>query len=173
MTKTSKSDSKTEKTTCCGGSSKPCAAHPPRQTEDPRRLARQSALQFLHQLSVQNGQNIDQLDDFLAEFSKNDQASQLARPWIRGVWQNVGQIDQIIEQASINWDLARISLVDSSNLRLAVYQLVYCPDIPAKVVINEAIELAKLFSTAEAPRFVNGILDVILGKLKSKPPEQS
>ena len=173
MTETSKPDGKTEKTTCCADSSKPCVAHPSRQTDDPRRLARQSALQFLHQLAVQNGRNIDQLDDFLAEFSKNDQASQLARPWIRGTWQNLNQIDQIIEQASINWDLARISMVDSSNLRLAVYQLVYCPDIPAKVVINEAIELAKLFSTAGAPGFINGILDVIRGKIKSQPPEQS
>ncbi|MCK5269139.1 MAG: transcription antitermination factor NusB [Sedimentisphaerales bacterium] len=128
---------------------------------DPRSLARQTAVQFLHQLVVQDGRCLDEVNLFLNEFAPNLQSRSLAREWIRGTWQHLEQIDQLICRASTNWEPSRISLVDRNNLRLAIYQLLYCPDIPPKVVINEAIELARLFSTAQAPAFVNGVLDAI------------
>ena len=135
---------------------------------DPRSLARQAAVQCLHQLVVQSGRCLDQVDLFLSEFAPNLQSRSLARQWILGTWQHLEQIDQLICQASTNWEPDRISLVDRNNLRLAVYQLLYCPDIPPKVVINEAIELARLFSAAQAPAFVNGVLDAIYHKIKEE-----
>ena len=136
--------------------------------EDPRHLARQLTLQFLYQLTVQNGANLDQMDSFLSEYSDNSQARQLATGWIRGAWQQRECLDEMIGRISANWDLARISLVDLSNLHLAVYQLLNCPEIPAKVIINEAVELAKIFSTAQAPAFINGVLDAPSIKIKNK-----
>ena len=135
---------------------------------DPRSLARQAAVQCLHQLVAQSGRCLDQVDLFLSEFAPNLQSRSLARQWILGTWQHMEQIDQLICQASTNWEPDRISLVDRNNLRLAVYQLLYCPDIPPKVVINEAIELARLFSAAQAPAFVNGVLDAIYRKIKEE-----
>jgi len=87
---------------------------------------------------------------------------------IKGVWGCHGKLDELIGWASENWDLSRITLVDRSNLRLAVYQLVECPEIPAKAAINEAVELAKEFSTAQAPAFVNGVLDAVRKTISNK-----
>ena len=137
------------------------------QGVDLRHRARQVAMQFLYQLDVQKGGSLEQLEDFLKEYGSEEQDRRLAREWINGSWKNIGQIDQLIESFSSNWQLNRISLVDRSNMRLAVYQLLYCPDVPAKVVINEAVELAKEFSTAGAPGFINGILDAIYRSIHS------
>jgi N utilization substance protein B len=138
------------------------------QGGDPRRLARQLALQFLYQLTVQGGANLDQMDSFLAEYSDNVQIREMAARWIKGAWQQVNQIDLLIRQTSANWDLSRISKVDHSNLQLAAYQMINCPEIPTKVVINEAVELAKTFSTAQAPAFINGVLEAIKKKITDK-----
>ena len=140
------------------GHAGPASAEP---KTDPRRQARICALQFLHQLDVQAGENLEQLDGFVNEQLADMAAGELAKQWIRGTWQNHPQIDRQISQVCRNWDLARINLVDLSNLRLALYQLEFCKDIPERVVINEAIELARLFSTTAAPGFVNGILDAV------------
>ena len=135
---------------------------------DPRSLARQTAVQYLHHLTVQNGWGLDRIDLFLDEFTVHPQARPLARQWILGTWQHLERIDQLICQASANWQPSRISLVDRNNLRLAIYQLLYCHEIPPKVVINEAIELARIFSTAQAPAFINGVLDAIYHKIKEE-----
>ncbi len=78
-----------------------------------------------------------------------------------GVAQNLAQIDQTIGQHSTNWALQRIAQVDLSILRLAAFELLYRPDVPASVAINEAIELGKQYGTKESPAFINGILDKI------------
>jgi len=131
---------------------------------DPRRAARILAMQFLHQLNVQNGASLDLLDAFLDQYCDHPDALRLARGWIRGAWQQRTVIDEMIRSVSDNWDLTRISRVDRSNLELAVYQLMFCPDIPAKAAINEAVELAKMFSTAQAPGYINGVVDAIWKK---------
>ena len=118
-------------------------------------------MQFLYQLNAQNGANLEQLEHFLKEFSDDPQTREIARQWIIDTWRNLDQLDTLIIQAAVNWDLSRISHVDRAILRLAVHQLTACPDIPPKVVINEAVEVAKAFSTTQAPAFINGILDTI------------
>ena len=132
-----------------------------------RRQARRAAMQYLYQIDTQKGENIDQLEQFLAEFCDDLQARKLARQWIKGTWQRMEHIDKMIAGSCENWEISRISPVDLGNLRLAVFQLLDCPEIPPKVVINEAIELAKLFSSQQAPKFINGVLDSIQQKIMS------
>ena len=141
---------------------------PSEKEEDPRRVGRRLALQFLYQLDAQGGANLDQMKNFLDEYGDDFETRELAEKWIKAVWVNHAKMDELIGKVSENWDLSRITLVDRSNLRLAVYQLVECPDIPAKAVINEAVELAKEFSTAQAPAFVNGVLDAVRKVVGSK-----
>ncbi len=78
-----------------------------------------------------------------------------------GVLQNKEDIDRIIERYSSNWKVSRMACVDRNVLRLAVFELLYCEDIPTKVSINEAIDIAKKFGASESGSFINGILDSI------------
>ena len=80
----------------------------------------------------------------------------------------IKSIDEMIASASTHWNLERINPVDLSNLRLGVYQLCYCPQIPPGAVINESVELAKQFSTSRAYGFINGILDTIRRKQQNE-----
>jgi N utilization substance protein B len=91
----------------------------------------------------------------------------LARDWTKRTWQDLAQCDRYISACIIKWQLSRLSTVDKSILRLAVYQLKSCPDIPPRVVINEAIELAKKFGSDKSGSFVNGVLDSVLKKIRS------
>ena len=124
-------------------------------------------MQYLYQFHTQKEKKADQLEQFLAEFCDDLQARKLAREWIDGTWQSIEHIDKMIDKSCENWEVSRISPVDLGNLRLAVFQLLDCPEIPPKVVINEAIELAKLFSSQQAPKFINGVLDNIQQKITS------
>ena len=83
----------------------------------------------------------------------------------KGVEARGEQIDQLIEQASVNWRIPRMPTIDRNILRLASFELLACPDIPASVSINEAIELAKRFGDRESRAFVNGILDRIAAEV--------
>ncbi|MBA7476128.1 Transcription antitermination protein NusB [subsurface metagenome] len=123
-------------------------------------------MQALYQLDVQGPDLFELLDRFFAEADEDDFVRKLASDWTKGTWENLEQCDEPIIVSTIKWQFTRLSPVDKSILRLAVYQLKFCPDIPPKVVINEAIELAKKFSTDKSPAFVNGVLDAILKKLK-------
>jgi len=90
---------------------------------------------------------------------------QFADPLIRGALEHREEIDQCIKKCVQNWDLPRIAAVDRNILRLAIYEMLYREDIPPVVTINEAVEIAKKFSTQDSGRFVNGILDKIRGEL--------
>ena len=133
---------------------------------DKRTRARELAMQGLYQLDVQGPDLLEQLTEFFIENDPDDLVRKLASEWTKGTWENLAQCDELIVASIIKWQLSRLSAVDKSILRLAVYQLKFCPDIPPRVVINEAIELAKKFSTAQSSAFVNGVLDAVLKKLK-------
>ena len=137
---------------------------------DKRTRARELAMQALYQLDVQGSDLLEFLGQFFLENAPEELVRKLASEWTRGTWQNLSQCDGLIVASSIKWEISRLSFVDKSILRLAVYQLKFCPDIPPKVVINEAIELAKKFSTVQSSAFVNGVLDAVLRRLK---PERS
>jgi len=122
-------------------------------------------MQGLYQLDVQGSDLLEFLDDLFIEAEADEFVRKLASDWTRQTWKNVAQCDELITASTIKWHLDRLSPVDKSILRLAVFQLKFCLDIPPKVVINEAIELAKKFSTDKSSAFVNGVLDAILKKL--------
>ena len=139
---------------------------------DKRTRARELAMQAIYQLDVQGSDLLQRLCEFFIENEPNDKIRKLASDWTKGTWEKLKQCDELIVNSAIKWRLPRLSPVDRSILRLAVYQLEYCRDMPPKVVINEAIELAKKFSTDKSPAFVNGVLDAILKKITSRVSEQ-
>jgi len=134
---------------------------------DKRTRARELAMQSLYQLDVQGGEYLDRLGMFLRENSEDDAVLGMADEWSRKTWENLEACDELIKAAAVKWELGRLSQVDRSILRLSAYQLKFCPDIPGKVVINEAIELAKKYGAEQTPRFVNGVLDAIFRKLSA------
>jgi len=136
-------------------------------SQDKRTRARELALQALYQLDIQGPDVFEHLDEFFVENDSDEFVRKLAFDWTKGTWENLTPCDELIADATIRWQFTRLPPVDKSILRLAVYQLKFCPDIPPKVVINEAIELAKKFSTDKSGPFVNGVLDAILKKLKT------
>ncbi len=129
-----------------------------------RTRARELALQFLYQWDQRGGEALENLPSFIANGDPDPSVKRYARTLIQGVIDNVAAIDAKIIEVAENWDISRMAFVDRNVLRLATYELLYLPDIPPKVAINEAIDLAKKFSTADSGAFVNGILDKIRQK---------
>ena len=128
-------------------------------------------MQAIYQLDVQGKNMLGCLGEFFREEEGDDSIRKLADQWSKGTWEKLSECDELITASTIKWKLSRLSSVDKSILRLAVYQLKFCTDIPPKVVINEAIELAKRFSTAQSSAFVNGVLDAALKKLTTNEHE--
>lgn len=135
---------------------------------DKRTRARELAMQALYQLDIQGSDLLGRLmAEFFREMEGDSRTRQLAWDWTSGAWSKVAECDGLIGGSTIRWQFSRLSPVDKSILRLAVYQLTSCPEIPPKVIINEAIELAKKYSTEKSGPFVNGVLDAVLKKLRA------
>ena len=138
-----------------------------------RRQARECALQMLYQLDMSRGE----ADEIVARFWQTNDADSEVRAFadelVRGVVKNMGELDDLLSSHSTNWKISRMAAVDKNVLRLAAYELTNRPDIPVKVTINEAVEIAKRFGTAESGAFVNGILDNIAGKVKKDQPGEA
>jgi N utilization substance protein B len=127
-----------------------------------RRKARELALQLLYQLDVQGeGDPQPHLDDFWLRHPVDREAREFAESLVRGTKQHEAEIDEMIARYAENWELDRMAVVDRNILRQAIYELLWAPAVPPKVAINEALEVAKKFSTQESSRFINGILDRI------------
>jgi len=136
---------------------------------DKRTKARELVVQALYQLDVQGPELLERLmGEFFSVTEGDERTRRLAWEWTNGTWAHLARCDELIVAATIRWQFSRLSPVDKSILRLAVYQLTCCPDIPPKVVINEAIELAKKFSTEKSGPFVNGVLDAVLKKIRAQ-----
>lgn len=119
------------------------------------------ALELVYQLDL-GGRSFDkEAQEYLSEGSRRPEVSEFASELARGCWQHREEIDKKIAQLAEHWELSRIAAIDRNILRLGAYELLYREDIPRKVSINEAVELAKRYSTAESGAFVNGILDKI------------
>lgn len=155
-----------------------------------RREARERAVQFLFQYDLNKPEN---LDESLAQFWDSQRAAAIAEdkgrarwgetmdlppptsdeaamrlfaePLIRGTLEKLTEVDGKIQHYTKNWDMNRMAVVDRNILRLAVFEMLFRDDIPPVVSINEAVDIAKRFSTDESGRFVNGILDKIKGDL--------
>ena len=110
---------------------------------DKRTRARELAMQGLYQLDVQGSDLLGRLEQFFAENEPDSKVRKLAFQWCSNAWENVARCDQLITDSTIKWGMSRLCPVDKSILRLAVFHLSICPDIPERVTINEAIELDK------------------------------
>ena len=126
-----------------------------------RTLSREIVLQVLYQLEIRGNEVIDEVDAFCIEQGKDAEVSDFAMKLVKGCIQKMKEIDKRIIDISENWELQRMPVVDKNILRLACYELFYMDDVPPKVSINEAIDLAKKYSTEKSGLFVNGILDKI------------
>ncbi len=126
-----------------------------------RTRGRELALQFAYQLDLRGSELLDEAEPFLREQEADKDARRFALRLLRGTWEHLDAINDVIQGVAQNWDLSRMAVVDRNVLRLAVFELLYCEDIPPKVSINEAIELGKRYSTQNSGAFVNGILDKI------------
>lgn len=141
-----------------------------------RRRAREAALQILYFLDAQE-QPVDRLlTSYFTYFRDDaesavldDEARAFAEELVRGVVSRRDAIDQAISRAALNWRIERMARVDRNVLRLATYELTAMANIPARVTLNEAIELAKRYGTAESASFVNGILDKVAQNTKPAP----
>jgi transcription antitermination factor NusB len=144
-----------------------------------RTRAREIAMQVLFQLDVRGdayasevGKTVTQLCADAAEDATD--VVEFAARLVEGTRQQLSAIDQRLAGVTRNWDLRRMAIVDRNVLRMATWELLFSSDIPPKVVINEAIELGKKFSTANSGGFVNGILDRIridIEKERSQPAQ--
>ena len=100
------------------------------------------------------------------EKKKNKAVIEFMESLYFGVFEHLQEIDQLIEKSAMNWSFTRIAKVDLSILRLAIYELKYT-DVPQKVAVNEAIEIAKIYSTEKSPRFINGILGSVITEIEA------
>lgn len=129
-----------------------------------RTQSREFALQILYQIDL-TGDNCDaSLDNFWSGKSDeqiDEAVKNFTAELVKGVAENLTVINQKISQYATNWQLERMAVVDRNILRMGCYELAFRQDIPPKVSINEAIEIAKKYSGIEAAKFVNGILDKI------------
>ncbi len=138
-----------------------------------RRQAREHALQILFQWDI-HGNTDYWLEEFWAQRRVPPDIRAFTDRLVEGVMSHQPELDAIIEAHAENWTLPRMPVVDRNILRLSLCELLWVPDVPAKVTINEAIELAKAFADDEAKRFVNGILDKVLkgdSRLEAKRAE--
>lgn len=126
-----------------------------------RRRAREKALQVLFQWDV-HGNTEHWLADFWTHNQVSPEVREFADRLIDGVMANRDELDRLIERYATNWKVSRMPMVDRNIIRAALTELLWMPDVPAKVTVNEAVELAKEFADDETRRFVNGVLDKII-----------
>jgi transcription antitermination factor NusB len=128
-----------------------------------RTRAREFALQVLYQIDITQDDCDASLENFwqVQEDHVEDEIKEFTAMLVKGVAENLQPIDNKISGYATNWQLKRMAVVDRNIMRMAGFELIFRDDIPPKVAINEAVELAKKYSGIEAARFVNGILDKI------------
>jgi N utilization substance protein B len=128
-----------------------------------RHHARERALQILFQYDIHGKPGL-WLDVFWKENEATDEVKAFAERLVAGVLEKKKELDAVVGKYATNWKVSRMPIVDRNILRVGAYELLWMDDVPAKVTVNEAIELAKSFGDDDASKFVNGILDQILGK---------
>ncbi len=123
-----------------------------------KRRARELALQLLYQIDVSNDETAPSIDDLLSSTTDGDQYAEFLAT---GCVEKQKELDSHIAEWSENWDMERMAVIDRNVLRIGTFELLFCEDIPPKVAIDEAIEIARTYGDADSPGFVNGVLDGI------------
>ena len=144
-----------------------------------RHHAREVALQILYRYDIAKSERPDEnkvtdastltreLQEHYEHFSISASQREFISTLVAGTILERDGLDEILERHTSNWKINRMTYVDRSLLRMAVYEMKNFPDIPVSVVIDEAIELGKQFGSAETPAFVNGILDAVKGSIRA------
>jgi N utilization substance protein B len=124
-----------------------------------RTRGREIALQVLYLLEQNPGVDPAEVERFIERRLREPRLRTFAQALVDGVRRHQPEIDALISRVAENWRLDRMAAIDRNILRLGAFEMLHCSDVPPKVAINEALELAKRYSTAQSSRFVNGILD--------------
>jgi N utilization substance protein B len=132
-----------------------------------RTRSRELALQYLYQVDMTGSHSEQAMDDFFEHFVEDRDLVPFAREIITGVCDHLMELDGLIEKASTNWRVSRMSATDRNILRIAAYEMTCRKDVPYKVAINEAIEMAKRFGSPKLPSFANGVLDRVWNEISS------
>lgn len=132
-----------------------------------RRKSRELALQFLYELDLHDDDGgPPRFGEFWVRHPADAEVRVFTEELVRGTREHQQKIDDLIRQFTEHWSLDRMAVVDRNILRQGIFELLWEPDVPPKVAINEALEVAKKFSTQESSRFINGILDRIRKELR-------
>ncbi|HEX3979877.1 MAG TPA: transcription antitermination factor NusB [Acidimicrobiales bacterium] len=126
----------------------------------PRHQARERALSLLYEADLKGSSLADVLDGLAVV------PDTYTVRLVEAVGSRHAEIDGLVDSAAIGWDLERMAVVDRNVLRLAVAELLDCPDVPTPVVLNEAVELASAYSTDDSGRFVNGVLSTLARQIR-------
>jgi transcription antitermination factor NusB len=127
---------------------------------NPRRKAREIALTFLYQWDIRGADVLPEMEDLLVKDRREPDVADYVRTLVIGTIEHRADIDRRISEAAEHWRIERMAVLDRNVMRMATFEMAFRgDDVPAKVAINEAIELAKRFSTGESGAFVNGVLD--------------
>ena len=132
-----------------------------------RRQVREAALQALYTLEVGHSRLGETIKNGIEHTGLEGEQAEFMEELVTGVFEKQTALDELLSPLVTEWDFERVAAIDRSILRLAAFELFYCPGIPPVTSIDEAIELAKRFSTGESGRFVNGVL----GKLLAQSPK--
>lgn len=135
----------------------------------PRRKSREFALQVLYQLNLSKQDAATALTQFQEHFLSSGESDTFQKCLVLGVLDHCSELDRLIEHYSEHWCLDRINLIERNILRMAIFELLYCEEIPPKVTINEAIDLGKRYGSEDSGSFINGILDRIQHEVVRKP----
>jgi N utilization substance protein B len=136
-----------------------------------RRRAREAALKILYEMDLSGAGAAECIRAYWDCFDLEAEGDEYAEVLVHGIEAQRDEVDGAIREASTRWRLERMASVDRNVLRIGVYELQSCPDVPARVVIDEAIELAKRYGGEESPAFVNGILDRIARSARANSGE--
>ena len=138
-----------------------------------RTTARELALHYLYEINQIGEENAEDLPQFFSHYEDRPQPAIIfAQKLIGGIREHMEEIDGLTTGSTQNWKLNRMAVVDRNILRIGIYELLYQEEIPERVTINEAIELAKKYSTASSGAFINGILDSIRKKVRKAEGEK-
>ena len=135
-----------------------------------RRLSRELTLKFLYQFELTGGELDEQIKLFLKQNSSKDDVESFMRGLVFSLFDKVKEIDEVIQKYSDHWVLDRMTVIDRNILRMGVCELLFDFSTPPKVVINEAIDIAKKYGNEDSPEFINGVLDKVYKEIGQKGP---
>ena len=135
-----------------------------------RRSSRELALKFLYQFELNKGDLDEQIRLFLEQNSSQEDVENFMKELVVSLIDKMEEIDEIIQKFSDHWILDRMTLIDRNILRMGTCELLFNFPTPPKVVINEAIDIAKKYGNEDSPEFINGILDKVYNEIRQKGP---